>query len=162
MNADQLRETIQETVANMSEEERETWKNVMASDAREFKEWILPFYWPFIQKLPARNWQFKIDFASVWIESPYGLRVMLGGQTEEDGKKWLHLSVSRANRVPSYDDLTKVKRMFFGEEAKAIFIFAPESEHINIHPFVLHLWHCLDGDTLPDFRKEAPGGILAI
>jgi hypothetical protein len=26
----------------------------------------------------------------------------------------------------------------------------PKAKHVSIHPGVLHLWHCLDGDVTPD------------
>lgn len=76
---------------------------------------------------------------------------------ELDGKRWLHISMSIWNKsayvIPSYDDLIMVKKMFIGPNAKAIQVFPEESKHVNIHPYVLHLWCCLDGDPLPDFTR---------
>jgi hypothetical protein len=46
--------------------------------------------------------------------------------------------------------------MFIGDGRKAIQVFAPVAEHVNIHEFCLHLWHCLDGDPLPDFTRGGP------
>lgn len=73
-----------------------------------------------------------------------------------DGTWWLHVSVSRARYIPSYDDLADVKRVFMGDDVQAVQIFARRERHINIHPFCLHLWACLDaaGDGLPDFGRE--------
>ena len=73
------------------------------------------------------------------------------------GEEWYHLSVSRSNRIPSYEDLVKVKRDFIGADRKAIMILPPRSEHVNIHPFCLHLYYRRDGDSLPDFRGELEG-----
>lgn len=28
-----------------------------------------------------------------------------------------------------------------------------EDKYINLHPTCLHLWHCLDGDVVPDFAR---------
>lgn len=82
-----------------------------------------------------------------------GLMVVVSGDVEEDGRRWLHVSVSRRSRVPGYDDLLLVKRLFIGELRQAIQVFPPRDRHINIHPYCLHLWSCLEGDGLPDFAR---------
>lgn len=79
------------------------------------------------------------------------MTVIISGAREEDGKRWVHLSVARPDRLPSYHELVAVKETFIGAERKAISVFAPRSEHVNIHEYCLHLWHCVDGDPLPDF-----------
>jgi hypothetical protein len=81
-----------------------------------------------------------------------GLKVIASVLEESDGRDWLHVSVSRTQRLPSWKDLAYVKGLFIGAEHKAIQVFAPADEHVNIHPFCLHLFRCLDGDPLPDFR----------
>ncbi len=69
-----------------------------------------------------------------------------------DGGWWLHVSVSRAKYIPSYDDLADVKRTFVGDVFQALQIFPRRDRHVNIHPNCLHLWARLDGpDGLPDF-----------
>ena len=80
------------------------------------------------------------------------LHVICSARTEADGKRWMHVSCSRRNRLPSWEELKLVKDTFIGRERKAIQILPPESEYVNLHFFVLHLWSCLDGDPLPDFR----------
>lgn len=69
---------------------------------------------------------------------------------------WLHVSVSRAKYIPSYQDLADVKRVFVGEARQAVQVFPPRERHVNIHPYCLHLWACLEpeGDGLPDFGAE--------
>lgn len=46
-----------------------------------------------------------------------------------------------------------MKRLFVGPDHRAIQVFAEESKHININPFVLHLWSVVAGGSLglPDF-----------
>lgn len=80
-----------------------------------------------------------------------GLMVICSGAVEEDGRRWVHVSVSRKSRIPSYDDLRVVKHLFIGGDKQAVQLFPPDDRHINLHPFCLHLWHCIDGDGLPDF-----------
>ncbi len=82
-----------------------------------------------------------------------GLRVIVTASTELDRKVWLHVSLSRADRLPSYDDMKAVKDVFVGREATACQVFAPASKHVNIMPHCLHLWSCLDGDVTPDFTR---------
>jgi hypothetical protein len=64
---------------------------------------------------------------------------------------WVHASVAHADRMPEYDDLKMLHRAVFGD-GWAYQVFAPPSEHINIHQFALHLFGRLDGrPVLPDF-----------
>jgi hypothetical protein len=68
---------------------------------------------------------------------------------------WLHVSVSREKRIPSYEDLADVKRVFVTDAVQAVQIFPRRERHVNIHPNCLHLWARLDGsDGLPDFGRE--------
>lgn len=82
------------------------------------------------------------------------LSVICTGNVESDGKRWLHVSCSRRNRLPSWEELRLVKDTFIGKDRKAISVLPCEGEYVNDHPFVLHLFSCLDGDGLPDFRTE--------
>jgi len=86
------------------------------------------------------------------------LAVIASGATEKDGRRWLHVSLSRPSRLPSWEDLREVKDTFIGKDRKAVQVLPPEAEYVNRHPHVLHLWSCFDGDVLPDFRREGPDG----
>lgn len=82
-----------------------------------------------------------------------GLTIIQSEGIEIDGHTWLHTSYSRKSRTPTYEDTKFIKDNFIGKDKKAIMIFPEESEHVNIHPYCLHLWTCLDGDVLPDFTQ---------
>jgi len=82
------------------------------------------------------------------------LTVICSAKVEGDGQRWMHVSVSRSSKLPSWDDLRLVKDTFIGKSRKAIQVLPPESEYVNFHPYVLHLWACLDGEPIPDFRDE--------
>jgi hypothetical protein len=80
----------------------------------------------------------------------------------DDGREWYHVSCSRPDRIPSYDDLLRMKRTFC-KGRTAFQIFPPEERHIsgkgigNLgNPYALHLWCCVseDGAGFPDFGKE--------
>lgn len=79
--------------------------------------------------------------------------VLWSATVEADGKRWLHVSCSFKNRMPSYQDLAEIKRLFCGPEATAYEIHPPEVDHINAHPYCRHLWVCLDGPVTPDFTR---------
>lgn len=106
--------------------------------------WILPPDWKLVDT--------SLDGAR-FINKTKRMSVIASGNTELDGKRWLHVSLARPDFMPSYEDVKLVKELFIGEENKAIQVFPPKSEHVNIHVHCLHLWHCLDGDPLPDFTQ---------
>lgn len=75
----------------------------------------------------------------------------------EDGQEWVHASISHADRMPTYEDLTALHDSVFGN-APAYQCFVPATEHVNLHEFCLHLWGRADGTpTLPNF---APNGTI--
>lgn len=83
--------------------------------------------------------------ATVWEHKIVGLRVLRSISTTKDGKQWIHVSVSRADRIPSWADLSKVKDEFIGEDQEAYQVLASSHDHVNLHSFCLHLWSPIDG-----------------
>jgi hypothetical protein len=53
---------------------------------------------------------------------------------------WDHVSVSLENRIPFWDEMDYVKRMFFKPHEIAVQYHVAEKDHVNIHPNCLHLW----------------------
>jgi hypothetical protein len=53
---------------------------------------------------------------------------------------WDHVSVSRRNRCPNWYEMEHVKRMFFHDHETAMQLHVPPADHINCHPYCLHLW----------------------
>ncbi len=56
------------------------------------------------------------------------------------GGGWEHVSVSFANRCPSWDEMCQVKDMFWRDDECVIQYHPPKSEYVNMHPYCLHLW----------------------
>jgi hypothetical protein len=56
------------------------------------------------------------------------------------GDGWDHVSVSLPSRCPNWMEMEQVKRMFFKDDEIAMQLHVPPSDHINVHPFCLHLW----------------------
>lgn len=84
-----------------------------------------------------------------------GLHVIETLHREADGRRWHHVSLSRPGRLPTYEDVLLVRRLFIGEKVECYQVFPPAARHVNVHPYCLHLWRCLDapdGVVLPDFR----------
>lgn len=56
------------------------------------------------------------------------------------GWGWDHVSVSLANRCPTFNELKRVKDLFWDPEETVVHFFPKQSEYVNNHPFTLHLW----------------------
>lgn len=68
-----------------------------------------------------------------------------------DDVEWVHASMSWADRLPTWDELSRLRDAVYGD-GWAYQVFAPPSDHVNIHEYCLHLWGRLDGEpVLPDF-----------
>lgn len=103
-------------------------------------------------EIPPSPWQHR-DGVILSFLHPDGRSVIVTGSVQEDGRPWLHVSVARQNRMPSYKDLAEAKDLFIGPARQALQVFPEAGNHVNIHPYALHLWCCLVGDGLPDFTR---------
>ena len=88
------------------------------------------------------------DYMRAWEHN--GLMIIASVGKYEDGLEWLHVSVSRKSRIPSYEDITRVKRDFIGEDRKAITVLPEKKYHVNLHENCLHLFYSED-NPLPEF-----------
>lgn len=104
------------------------------------------------QEIDTSHWTGRPDrtYARAY-RSKKGLLVLVSCAEYEDFRCWLHVSVSRKDTcVPTWEQMSLVKALFIGEERQAVQIMPPASKHVNIHHACLHLWHCMDGDGIPD------------
>jgi hypothetical protein len=76
------------------------------------------------------------------------LRAIGSTDVEPDGTAWRHVSISCADRYPTWDELKDARYRFFDEEAEVVQFFPPRSEYVNLHRNTFHLWHRLDGRRL--------------
>ncbi len=71
-----------------------------------------------------------------------------------NGEGWEHCSVSLTtkkgtiNRTPTWDEMCKVKDLFWGKEDTVIQYHPAESDYVNMHKYCLHLWRPI-GIELP-------------
>lgn len=93
----------------------------------------------------------KNDFI-IFAENEDGLRIAASAGLYP-GCAWIHASCSRESTMPTYYDLRELKRIVFGEDRPAAQVFPVSRDHINIHPFCLHLWGPVHPEAwpLPDF-----------
>lgn len=85
-----------------------------------------------------------LDSATAYRNKGQGLVVMTSIATKNDGSKCLHVSLSRKSRLPSWDDVKRVKDAFIGEDKEAYHVLPKKADYINIHPYCLHLWSELE------------------
>lgn len=87
------------------------------------------------------------------------------------GGGWEHVSVAPYNRreTPSWDDMCRLKDMFFYEDEVVVQYHPAKSDYVNNMPNCLHLWRPLNevmptppsimvgikkGQTIGEYRKE--------
>jgi hypothetical protein len=63
-----------------------------------------------------------------------------------NGGGWEHVSVSRTDRTPTWEEMEWVKRAFWDETDTVMQLHVPPTEHVDYHPHCLHLWRPLDVD----------------
>lgn len=85
-----------------------------------------------------------------------GLRVIVTSaprpDTTTDHTEWVHASMSGVDRVPTWDEMCLLKQAVWGDRGEAYQIHPPLSDHVNVHPYALHLWGRGDGArVLPNF-----------
>lgn len=61
-----------------------------------------------------------------------------------DGMGWEHVSVSRRDRCPTWEEMCQIKGIFWDGADCIVQYHPPESEYVNNHPYCLHLWRPMD------------------
>lgn len=64
------------------------------------------------------------------------------------GDGWEHVSVSTKTRCPTWEEMCRIKRLFWDAEDCVVQYHPPESVYVNHHPHTLHLWRPT-GQPLP-------------
>lgn len=58
----------------------------------------------------------------------------------QDGSIFIHVSTAHPHRLPSWEELKKVKDEFIGENVAAYHVLPAKKDFVNVHNFCLHLW----------------------
>lgn len=56
---------------------------------------------------------------------------------------WDHVSVSLKHRCPTWEEMDWIKRLFWEPNDTVVQFHPPESKHVSVHPYCLHLWRCI-------------------
>jgi len=82
------------------------------------------------------------DYGAFELPGPCGqtLFVIASSGNDASGVDWEHVSVSLKNRCPNWTEMCHVKNLFWDAEETVIQFHPPQSQWINIHSYVLHLW----------------------
>lgn len=59
---------------------------------------------------------------------------------------WDHVSVSLQTRCPRWDEMCRVKDVFFFPFEVAFQLHPGKTEYVNNHPYTLHIWRCQTQD----------------
>lgn len=111
-------------------------------------------------KYPPTGWHFVQQWGDGHAFRHMGMYLLIDCDVKEDGRKWLHISVSKNDWVPSHADMAKVKDAFVGNGRYAYAVFPPTEMYVNLHPYCLHLWALAegpDGKVLPEFSGQLDG-----
>jgi hypothetical protein len=57
-----------------------------------------------------------------------------------DALGWEHVSVSRRDRCPTWEEMCQIKNLFWEDTDCVVQFHPPKSEYVNNHQFCLHLW----------------------
>lgn len=65
-----------------------------------------------------------------------------------EGLGWEHVSVSLPDRCPTWDEMCKIKDLFWNEEDLVVQYHPPKTQYKNIHNYCLHMWRPMT-DVIP-------------
>ncbi len=80
------------------------------------------------------------------LEGSRRLIVVSSGRPHEGDGGWEHVSVSLPNRCPTWEEMCRVKRLFWKDDECVVQFHPPEAANINVHNYCLHLWRWLGGE----------------
>lgn len=67
-------------------------------------------------------------------------RIIRAKVISSDEKGWEHVSVSLRNRTPTWEQMCKIKSLFWDENETVIQYHPAKANYVNCHPHTLHLW----------------------
>lgn len=129
----------------------------LAEESNNFERRRVPSWQP--PATPKGGWieKYRDDVIAEWINPQSRLKVIVSCNIENDGRAWIHFSISHPKRVPTWGELTTTKDAFLGDR-EAYQVLPPRARWVNIHPNVLNLYalYEFEGEpqvALPDFTR---------
>lgn len=56
------------------------------------------------------------------------------------GLEWEHLSVSTPVKTPTWEQMCKMKEIFWGDDEVCMELHPKKEDYVNMHPYCLHIW----------------------
>jgi len=89
-----------------------------------------------------------------WLHQPSGMTAIWSLAREQDGRVWLHASMAHPKRIPTWEDLKRLRAWLVPLDRYVYQVLPPLDRYVNLNPNVLHLWAVVDGpEPLPDFLR---------
>ena len=86
-----------------------------------------------------RNWKMldmsHPEMGKAFRNTLTGLVVVASTDTMENGDKYLHISCSHGNKLPTWDELVQVKNTFIGEDVQAFQVLPRKEDYVNLMPY---------------------------
>lgn len=57
-----------------------------------------------------------------------------------DGEAWEHVSISRHDRCPTWEEMCLIKDLFWDDDDFVVQMHPPKKDHVNFSQYCLHLW----------------------
>ena len=95
---------------------------------------------------PPKDWKYvgtaltDAGDCAVYKHKSSTLTVMRSIDDLGDGKPVLHVSVSRKNKLPSWEDLKRCKTIFMGADVDAYHVIPKATDYVNMNQNTMHLW----------------------
>lgn len=118
-------------------------------DLRELDKWRVPIP----ENIMPKDGKVDLSKNGAFIFTYEGLSTALR-VIASSGGGWDHVSVSLADRCPTWHEMDAMKRVFFRPDEVAMQLHPAEKDHVNCHPFTLHLWRPNGGKRIPLPPKE--------
>lgn len=79
------------------------------------------------------------QFGHYWT-TQNGLRVIATMDNTETHGVLLHVSLSRRDRLPNWDEMRVVKEAFFGDDIDAMMVMPKKIDYVNVAEYCFHIW----------------------
>lgn len=114
---------------------------------REHAPRVLPFGWDLLEESFVDTPEGGRELGGI-AYLRQSLSVLFGAEEHRGAGEWLHVSLARPHKLPTWEDVARVKSVFLGDEL-CVQVLPPRRQYVNVHPYCLHLWRRLDAPTLP-------------
>lgn len=85
-----------------------------------------------------------------YFEIPLADGVMLSVISSGDDPEWEHVSVSLPYRCPTWNEMNRVKELFWSDQETVLQFHPRKDQYRNVHPYCLHMWrHKQTNHVLP-------------